>query len=1098
MKTPRVLLAFALLSSVGNILPARAQETPVVSQPVPPDLKVNLLTLRGVVATADKTVSGDPNDVLHPHYGEIRFHSNYGPTWWMAQLPGVFKVSNIQTFHRSPMVSMGYRVKVSTRALSDDEWAKVKPVWQFSGELTKGNGENSSSGSWKAVPARFVRLEWIGHNGVEAGGAGHDHPDLLLSRLFLWGPNSLDVTPLLSSALSSMGARISLAPSGSQEGADTPALGADDLNDKGSIPLETRMLTNGAGKEGAAKPNNTPAHIVVTLAKRSTVRAVGFTAVTGRGDRATEVKIYTSPADMGDNWQLQKSAVDLTDTAYHEFSFDKTATAKRVRFDIARVADAGDDKGLSNANLGRVYVYAQPQGPDFSYSVAKDATLSATIFDAKNNAVRSLFQFQPMKAGKHEMQWDGLDDQGKAAPSGALELRLIGNVGRFDNIAVLGNTGNPTDADHHIPVGIRSLAIDGDGALWSANGWDEAGHDWQKWDAKGQTILDAKYAIRNGNPNGLPYQIACDDRFTYVGYHAHGDKGSQWIERFDRTTGAAVKWDKAWENGLIRVYPPSEGEWPLTDIAVAGDLLVVGDKRGNRILKFDKTTGQARGEFAFDQPGRIVVGPPNQLWIAQGGEKVVVTDLNGAILSTPIAGAGEISGLALSSPGKLLVSDRKAGQLRAFQIEGTTAKPLASFGQKAKPGDAAPDHFYGLQDVAAASDGGVVTSDALPRGGSRIVRWAPDAVHGYKMQWQQMGLEFTGNANYASEKPDEIISTYAQRYAVNHQTGAWKFAGNLDTGGNFADMDWHGAPRWAKLGQSWFFFHSIGDGMEVYRRVGDELRMAALVGGRTPDVYNKQPDKLGQWTWSDANGDGKVGDSEIVWFKKPGAGSYSAEGMNADAKGNIVFCDQTTGTIQMLPMLGLNAQGNPTYDWAKPKQLAAADDSKMKFLPLMAVRSTRQVVYAFGRSDGFAGFADSGPAWMGGWTLAKFDKNGVRLWITRLPQHCVGMDIVPGRTPDEGDNGVVVGHFANASLFYISPDGIALASALPGKAASNQSGWLDNTASVAVNRDPRDGLVDVFAEEDYAHRILWYRLDDSKIITQRQPLIRAGTGGATP
>ncbi len=44
-----------------------------------------------------------------------------------------------------------------------------------------------------------------------------------------------------------------------------------------------------------------------------------------------------------------------------------------------------------------------------------------------------------------------------------------------------------------------------------------------------------------------------------------------------------------------------------------------------------------------------------------------------------------------------------------------------------------------------------------------------------------------------------------------------------------------------------------------------------------------------------------------------------------------------------------------------------------------------------------------------------------------------------------------------------------------------ESGWLDNHASVAVNRDPRDGNLDVFTEDDLVLRIGWYRVDDRKL-----------------
>jgi hypothetical protein len=172
------------------------------------------------------------------------------------------------------------------------------------------------------------------------------------------------------------------------------------------------------------------------------------------------------------------------------------------------------------------------------------------------------------------------------------------------------------------------------------------------------------------------------------------------------------------------------------------------------------------------------------------------------------------------------------------------------------------------------------------------------------------------------------------------------------------------------------------------------------------------------------------------------------------------------------------------YDWAQAKEIVAPDASPVKFFPLMAVRTEKDDLYAFGRSDLFPPHPGSGPAWMGGWALAKFDSTGRRRWATRLAQHCTGMDYVPG------DGGVVLGYFAEAVLYHYNRDGLLVGSARPGKAAGGVSGWLDNTSSIACNRDPRDGKIDVFAEEDYAHRILWYRLDDSQITVQTIPVDR--------
>ena len=42
---------------------------------------------------------------------------------------------------------------------------------------------------------------------------------------------------------------------------------------------------------------------------------------------------------------------------------------------------------------------------------------------------------------------------------------------------------------------------------------------------------------------------------------------------------------------------------------------------------------------------------------------------------------------------------------------------------------------------------------------------------------------------------------------------------------------------------------------------------------------------------------------------------------------------------------------------------------------------------------------------------------------------------------------------------------------------------MDDHASVAVTRDPRDGILDVFTEDDYVLRIGWFRIDDHAIDT---------------
>jgi hypothetical protein len=193
--------------------------------------------------------------------------------------------------------------------------------------------------------------------------------------------------------------------------------------------------------------------------------------------------------------------------------------------------------------------------------------------------------------------------------------------------------------------------------------------------------------------------------------------------------------------------------------------------------------------------------------------------------------------------------------------------------------------------------------------------------------------------------------------------------------------------------------------------------------------------------------------------------------MDVDARGNIVYADLSTPSIREIPIGPPDARGNPTYDWKDAKDIIPKDQSPLKFEPNMAQRADDGSVYAFGWSARWPQ-PKNNPFWMGGTTLARFDKAGKPLWAIELPKLCVGLDVIPG------GGGCIAGIGNGARLLHYSPDGLLIGAMEPGEAMHKQTGWLDNHASVAVNRDPRDHELDIFAEDDYTLRIAWYRVDD--------------------
>ncbi len=1067
--------------------------------------KINLAALRGSKVSASKTCITAADLVCRPvHTAEMRFQSNYGPAWWMIQLPQTLRLSSHRIGYRDPMKSVGYRIKTALVPLDEAGWATAQPVFEFRGPLrtsgSDGLSHGWSEGQWPAVDARFVRIEWFGHNGSEAGRPGRDHPDLIVGKIQLFGPNRLAITPMVSAAQATWAGGQAALDDAHDGNGNWAAVVDDSQADprQGFGSLTAGYVTN-PGDADLKKLPARPASIIVTLRHTCLVEAVGYSAVAPpRDERPRDLLVYTSPHAIGQRWELQKELHDIAGGTYEEIGFDRPARAKRVKFVIPRVWNTRlDGSRLASGYMAELYVYGTGLSGNLSFTLQTDATISATIHNRQGELVRTLWQLRPMKAGPHVEEWDGLSDALTEAPAGDYELWLISNAGRYENVAAIGNTGMPPTPDGHVPVSIASLAVDRDGAVFSANGWDEAGHDWKKWDRDGRALMHADFKIRNGDPNGMPYRVAVDDRFLYAAYFSHNGEvkpGSQWIQRFDRKTGNSVRFPKGFaRNGLIQIYPPPDkdrSDWPITALAVSGDMLLAGDARANRVLKYDKATGEKLGEFPVDKPGPMTIDAAGRLWIARGGTEVAVLDAaTGQERARPISGLGKIVGLSFASDGRLYLADDKVRQITIHRVDDLTTVQESSFGRRARPGDDAPQRFYELIDVAAGPDGSLITVDRLPVGGSRIARW-PARFQPAQPLWTHLGLEFTGNAAYAPEEPDVLVSTYFQQYQLDRKTGGWQFHGNLFCGGNTGECAWHGAPRWVTLGGQRFFYFANGDGMQAYRldRSGQttELRFVMALGGREPgpDGKTDRKDPPGQWTWTDEHGKSQLDPVDVRWFKKAGRGQLAYFGMNVDVQGNIFYCDHQTRAIWMLPLLRLNAAGNPVYDWARAREVVPADATAVKFFPVMAVRTEKGQIYALGRSDLFPPHPGAGAAWMGGWALAKFDAAGRRLWATRLTQHCTGMDYVPG------DGGVVVGYFAEAVVYHYNRDGLLVGSARPGAAAGGVSGWLDNTASLACNRDPRDGLIDVFAEEDYAHRILWYRFDDSKVVVKKLPVVK--------
>jgi sugar lactone lactonase YvrE len=847
--------------------------------------------------------------------------------------------------------------------------------------------------------------------------------------------------------------------------------------------------------------------MVVTLGQRALVEAVGYSAIVReRNDRPRDVAVYTSADEIGDAWTLRKELRDIAGGEYEEILFDQPVVAKRVRFDMLRVWSSDIDGNVKAArgHLGELYVYGTPQPLDFTFVLSKDATVSGQILDGQGRPVRTLFPPRPMKTGTHGMEWDGLNDRGERLPDGDYQYRIVQNPAIYITAGTIGNTAIPR-GDNQNPTCLMSVVVDAKGNVFTANMWEEAGQDFRMWDRDdGHHLLDARYAVRNGEPNGMPYGIAVDDRYIYCTTTAHGANSRQHIRRFNLADGQPAPFPAAKETqGHIffceapeKNIPPGTSAadvdvmaLPLRGLAVTKDKIFVTDGFAGKVCSFNKATGAPIGSFAVALPHALAVDRAGRLWVGHGHGKVTVFSQDGKQSALMLSDLGHVAALAFGPDDVLYVADSVAGHVQIYRTGKGGATLLRTFGQKAKPGDNAPDRFHKLTGLAVDAKGNMTVAQNFPISGARLTRFAPDG----KVLWDHLGIEFCSTGNYSQERPGEVVSQYFHRYAVDKKTGTWAFRGYL-LDGEPKYINWqHGVMRLQRLGKNEFLFQSYGDGLQVYRREGEVYRLAAMFGSRNPmpdGVYwdtlpGEHSDKLrqhpfGLWSWHDENGNGKVDDAEISWFKKPGESFDLLHfGVNVDKDGNGLLCDHVTNAVFEMPMVGLDGKGNPMYDFAKMRQVIAPDPadkgSRLMSQPLMAVRAEDGSIYVHGRSDVYP--VPSGHSWTCGWLLARYDQDGVMLWYARLPEACPGMDVIPG-----GNGGVVLVSFqwkeTGCDIFQYSADGLLIGVTQPAVEVLGHGGIPDNVASLAVSRDPRDGILDVFIEDCIGNRFRWQRIDD--------------------
>ncbi|HET9523660.1 MAG TPA: FlgD immunoglobulin-like domain containing protein [Terrimicrobiaceae bacterium] len=813
---------------------------------------------------------------------------------------------------------------------------------------------------------------------------------------------------------------------------------------------------------------------------------------------------------------------------------------------------------------------AQAGSDRFSWTLSESGPTSAGIYDSQNRLVRVLWTKKMLAAGNYTSNWDGLDRNGSSAPAGAYTWKVVVNRSIYNNVATIGNTGQPRTSFGHVPFFVEGVAVDAQGHVYTVHDWDEAHHDVKKWSATtGQALFTTGHTVGEALLKGIA--VEPDGSYAYVTGYGGADINDRANIKFSvyriALTGSApgvVNFTSAGRsitvyNGNAQ-YPANATaadievmRVPLISVALRGGSLYVTDSLGGRILKYDKVSGLLQQQITGVRVAcGVAVASDGRIWVGRDHTRVSVYSPAGSLLATPITNLSEVRALAIQ--GTILCVADRSGRIRKFTINanGTSVTPTSNFGLSARPGDRSPNRLAKINGMAMDAPGNVIVSDRMGEG-SRLQKLSPT----FSQLWQQMCLEFSSQAAYVKENPDLLISAYRNIYTLNRSTGSWTFQGPAGTDtdgryfGNF-DTTTFGPPRAIRWNGNDFFYYPTGDGVAIYRLIapadstrGPTLKLVSCLAESkpSPDGVHRAQSWLDAnkylWSWNDTQGDGQIqytsatvpGEVTLVASPgNPGGWKWDQPSLGVDDAGWVWVASAARifppgpfegEAIYAIAPEGLNSLGNPIYRWTDAKKVMdeATGRSTLglageQFNWMMVNRSPNDgMVYALVYAAK-AGFPSRGGSWMGGNVLFAFDGQTssspawlpAPKWHVVLPTASVGMAPIPGgpggvfvgaNTDDTtgADRGGVIHHYTKDGLL-IGTFKSAPAFGVEGS-ADLPSGAFDAFSALSCNRDPRDGLLDVFGEDNWNQRLLWYRVDDRNIQTQTGSL-NAASGGSAP
>jgi hypothetical protein len=761
----------------------------------------------------------------------------------------------------------------------------------------------------------------------------------------------------------------------------------------------------------------------------------------------------------------------------------------RERADIGAFA-------LSNARVAPQRVRA------FAIDLPSAGRATVGIFDADGHQIRTLVSGRFLSAGKHTLQWDGIDNAGK------MDARAFEPDAKFSFRAVLTPESDGVfdiaGAGIHWPAGSDAMGLasqpqeNGEG-MWC----DAAGNLFRvaAYDEGGSAILSTDHAghyrWRNWKHNGT--LITGDDQFVYVvGCEKH-EKNVVVLERFPN--GGAEP--QSWPNGRAFASLGPTDQITPTGVAVADGKLFLSDGAHDRLLVFSLGADRPEREIAVPRPAGLFARP-------DGSIVVCSRKLEGQPASSPGSSDGRGGIFVLAADGRVL--HRYRGQLddpvdvaaapdgSVFVADGGIGAVQQALRCRLEPSfeiidrlgarggyDAnddpvvRPDRFLRINHLACSGSSLWVGQREPGYARNRLVRYDLQAGRAPTLGIEILSLEGQNGSTADPRDPTKVYSADLFRYDVNLGTGDWNWTRNFQHA-RVATIGEEVACSTAAVfyvGEQRFVGVTIRNSTTttsrtavIYRFDGEKLIPCAAIGGQffgtSFDAKQFIADRSGKWVWLDANLDGRMQENEVKFV----------EGGSKDGK---PFADCTWGTyierngaivwpgenVHYLKPRGLDASGKvPVYDWSdavtvayqgfpeRDEKYQARVDTDGSIFDLSTTRHDRM-------PQGY---------WGMGTVLTGLDPAGQKQFSVPLDLTAKGLAI--------DDQFVFVCSCFGPYINQYTKDGLLVRTFSWGRTGS-QFGWFDYPTPINAVTDPGSGDSVLTTEEQWFGRVMVFRVPNN-------------------